>query len=87
MDLSKLKEIKQNLLMEKEKQLASLYEIIGALKLLEQQILDAEAEPESNQPSKTEASNQESEKVSSKSKAQPIYLKFPSALCFKKFVR
>ena len=69
MDLSKLKEIKQNLLMEKEKQLASLYEIIGALKLLEQQILDAEAEPESNQPSKTEASNQESEKVSSKSKA------------------
>ena len=65
MNLEKLKEIKQNLLLEKEKQTASLYEIIGALKLLDQQILETEAESESDQPSNKEASTPESKAASS----------------------
>mgnify|MGYP003128867090 CR=1 FL=1 len=69
MNLQKLQETKQNLLLEKEKQLANLYEITGAIKLLDQQIFDFQAELESNQPSDTEASTQESEKMSLKSKA------------------
>jgi hypothetical protein len=40
MDIQKLQETKQNLLLEKEKQLANLYEITGAIKLLDQQILE-----------------------------------------------
>ena len=43
MDLQKLQEAKQHLLLEKEKQLANLYEITGALKLLDQQILEMQA--------------------------------------------
>ena len=69
MNLQKLKETKQQLLLEKEKQLANLYELTGAIKLLEQQIVETEAESVTNQPSDKEASNQESETVSSKSKA------------------
>ena len=69
MNLQKLQETKQHLLLEKEKQLANLYEITGALKLLDQQIFESQAELESNQPSDIEALNQESEKMSSKSKA------------------
>ena len=69
MNLQKLQETKQNLLLEKEKQLANLYEITGAIKLLDQQIFDFQVELESNQPSDTKASTQESEKMSSKSKA------------------
>ena len=65
MDLEKLKEIKQNLLLEKEKQTASLYEIIGALKLLDQQILDSQESPEENQPSNKEALKPESKTASS----------------------
>ena len=49
MDLQKLQEAKQHLLLEKEKQLANLYEITGALKLLDQQILEMQASEE-NQP-------------------------------------
>ena len=59
MNLEKLKEIKQNLLLEKETQTASLYEIIGALKLLDQQILDSQESPEEIQPSDTKASTPE----------------------------
>ena len=44
-----------------------MYEINGAMKILEQQIL--EAEPESVQPSDTKALSQESEKELPKSKA------------------
>lgn len=66
MNLEKLKEIKQNLLLEKEKQTASLYEIIGALKLLDQQILDSQESSEEIQPSDKEASKLESEIASSK---------------------
>ena len=40
MHLQKLQETKQNLLLEKEKQLSNLYEITGALKLIDQQIYE-----------------------------------------------
>ena len=69
MNLQKLQETKQNLLLEKEKQLANLYEITGAIKLLDQQIFDFQAELESNQPSDIKASSQELKTESSKSKA------------------
>jgi len=56
MDLQKLLETKQHLLLEKEKQLANLYEITGAIKLLDQQILEM-SKSEDNQPSDTKATN------------------------------
>ena len=62
-----LKEKLQQLALERQNLQIAMYEISGAMKILEQQIL--EAEPELSQPSNTEASTQESEKVSSKSKA------------------
>ena len=62
-----LKEKLQQLALERQNLQIALYEVSGAMKILEQQIL--EAEPESNQPSDTEALGQESEKMSSKSKA------------------
>ncbi len=62
-----LKEKLQQLAIERQNLQIALYEVSGAMKILEQQIL--EAEPESNQPSDTKASSQESKKVSSKSKA------------------
>ena len=62
-----LKEKLQQLALERQNLQIALYEISGAMKILEQQIL--EAEPELNQPLNKEASTQESEKVSSKSKA------------------
>ena len=49
-----LKEKLQQLALERQNLQIALYEISGAMKILEQQIL--EAEPESNQPSNTEAS-------------------------------
>jgi len=62
-----LKEKLQQLALERQNLQIALYEISGAMKILEQQIL--EAEPESNQPSDTKASTQESKTESSKSKA------------------
>ena len=62
-----LKEKLQQLALERQNLQIALYEISGAMKILEQQIL--EAEPELAQPSDTKASSQESKKVSSKSKA------------------
>ena len=62
-----LKEKLQQLALERQNLQIALYEINGAMKILEQQIL--EAEPELIQPSDTKASSQESAKVSSKSKA------------------
>ena len=62
-----LKDKLQQLALERQNLQIALYEINGAMKILEQQIL--EAEPESNQPSDTKALNQESKAVSSKSKA------------------
>jgi len=49
-----LKEKLQQLAVERQNLQIALYEVNGAMKLLEQQIL--EAEPEANQPSDTEAS-------------------------------
>ena len=69
MNLQKLQETKQQLSLEKEKQLANLYEITGALKLLDQQIFEIQAELELNQPSDIEASSQESKTESLNSKA------------------
>tara|TARA_R100000426_G_C4762090_1_gene87558 strand:- start:159 stop:335 length:177 start_codon:yes stop_codon:yes gene_type:complete len=56
MDLQKLQETRQQLLLEKEKQLANLYEITGAIKLLDQQILEM-SKSEDTQPSDTKATN------------------------------
>ena len=49
-----LKEKLQQLAIERQNLQIALYEVSGAMKILEQQIL--EAEPESNQPSDTKAS-------------------------------
>ena len=62
-----LKEKLQQLALERQNLQIALYEVSGAMKILEQQIL--EAEPELSQPSNTEASTQESKAESSKSKA------------------
>ena len=62
-----LKEKLQELAQERQNLQIAMIEITGAMKILEQQIL--EVEPESNQPSDTEASLQESKAKSSKSKA------------------
>ena len=62
-----LKEKLQELAKQREQLWVVLHETNGAMKILEQQIL--EAEPELNQPSDTKASIQESTKVSSESKA------------------
>ena len=61
-----LKEKLQQLALERKILQIAMYEISGAMKILEQQIL--EAEPELNQPSDTVASSQESKTESSKSK-------------------
>ena len=62
-----LKEKLQQLAIERQNLTVALYEVSGAMKILEQQIL--ETEPGLAQPSDTKASSQELEKVSSKSKA------------------
>ena len=62
-----LKEKLQQLALERQNLQIALYEVSGAMKILEQQIL--EAEPEINQPSDIKASTQVSKKVSSESKA------------------
>ena len=59
MNLEKLQETKQQLLLEKEKQLANLYEITGALKLLDQQILELQETSATDQPSDKKASETE----------------------------
>ena len=62
-----LKEKLQELAQERQNLQITIIEVTGAMKILEQQIL--EDEPESNQPLNTEASTQESKAESSKSKA------------------
>ena len=62
-----LQEKLQQLAQQREQLWIALHETNGAMKILEQQIL--EAEPELNQPLNTKALDQESEKMSSKSKA------------------
>ena len=58
-----LKEKLQQLAIERQNLQIALYEVSGAMKILEQQIL--EAEPELNQPSNTEASTPQEEVVPS----------------------
>ena len=58
-----LKEKLQQLALERQNLQIALYEVSGAMKILEQQIL--EAEPELNQPSDTEASTPQEEAVPS----------------------
>ena len=62
-----LKEKLQQLAQERQNLQVAMIEITGAMKILEQQIL--EAEPESSLPSDTEALSRESKAKSSKSKA------------------
>ena len=64
-----LKERLQQLAQQREKLWIALHETNGAMKILEQQILEPQAVPESNQPSDTKASTQEPKIESSKSKA------------------
>ena len=52
-----LQERLQQLAVERQNLTIALHEVNGAMKILEQQIL--EAEPESSQPSNTEASTQQ----------------------------
>ena len=51
-----LKEKLQQLAIERQNLQIALYEVSGAMKILEQQILETQAVPESTQPSDTEAS-------------------------------
>ena len=51
-----LQERLQQLALERQNLTIALHEINGAMKLLEQQILETEATPEAVQPSDTEAS-------------------------------
>ena len=60
-----LKEKLQQLAIERQNLQIALYEVSGAMKILEQQILENQAAPESNQPSNKEASKQPKETVSS----------------------
>ena len=64
-----LQERLQQLAQQREQLWIALHETNGAMKILEQQILETQAGPESTQPSDIEASNQELKTVSSKSKA------------------
>ena len=64
-----LQERLQQFAQQREQLWIALHETNGAMKLLEQQILETQAVPELTQPSDIEASNQESKTLSSKSKA------------------
>jgi len=59
-----LQEKLQQLALERQNLTIALHEINGAMKLLEQQILETQATPEASQPSDTKASNQPEEVVS-----------------------
>ena len=61
-----LQERLQQLALERQNLTIALHEINGAMKLLEQQILETQAAPESTQPSDTEVSSQQEEKAPSK---------------------
>tara|TARA_R100001129_G_scaffold31464_1_gene20882 strand:- start:584 stop:784 length:201 start_codon:yes stop_codon:yes gene_type:complete len=64
-----LQERLQQLAQQREQLWIALHETNGAMKLLEQQILETQAAPESTQPSDTKASKQPEETGSSKLKA------------------
>jgi len=56
-----LQEKLQQLAIERQNLTIALHEINGAMKLLEQQILETQETPEASQPSDTEASTQPKE--------------------------
>ena len=60
-----LKEKLQQLASERESLIISLHQINGAMKLLEQQILEIQERSEASQPSNTEASTPQEEVVPS----------------------
>ena len=60
-----LQERLQQLAQQREQLWIALHETNGAMKILEQQILETQAVPESNQPSSTEASTPQEEAVPS----------------------
>ena len=64
-----LQERLQQLAQQREQLWIALHETNGAMKILEQQILETQAAPESTQPLDTKASNQELKAEASKSKA------------------
>ena len=64
-----LQERLQQLAQQREQLWIALHETNGAMKILEQQILETQASPESTQPSDIEALAPESKTESSKSKA------------------
>ena len=64
-----LQERLQQLAQQREQLWIALHETNGAMKILEQQILETQAAPESTQPLDTKASNKELKAESSKSKA------------------
>ena len=64
-----LQEKLQQLAKKREELFIAMYEINGAMKILEEQILETQETSESNQPSNKEASNQQLKTESSKSKA------------------
>ena len=64
-----LQERLQQLAQQREQLWIALHETNGAMKILEQQILEIQETSEANQPSDIKASTQVSKKVSSESKA------------------
>jgi chromosome segregation ATPase len=60
-----LQERLQQLAQQREQLWIALHETNGAMKILEQQILETQATPEANQPSDTEASTPQEEVVPS----------------------
>jgi len=60
-----LQERLQQLAQQREQLFVALHEVNGAMKILEEQILETQATPEENQPSDKEASVQQSETASS----------------------
>ena len=60
-----LKEKLQELAQERQNLQVAMIEVTGAMKILEQQILEPQAAPESTQPSNTEASAPQEEVVPS----------------------
>ena len=60
-----LQERLQQLALERQNLMIALHEINGAMKILEQQILETQAAPELSQPSDTEASTPQEATASS----------------------
>ena len=61
-----LQERLQQLALERQNLTIALHEINGAMKILEQQILETQETPEANQPLDTKAATQQEEKAPSK---------------------